>query len=85
MTSKDLRKQETTEGYMLTPVNLTIKVLEPLTFQQWFKEGWDTYGSLISLLGGGFAAGAASLVFDRLRGNHRDNDTNLDKHNSRTP
>jgi hypothetical protein len=66
-----------TGGYTLTPVNLTLKVLEPLTFQQWFKEGWDTYGSLISLLGEGFAAGAASLVFDRLRNTHRRKDTDL--------
>ncbi|MBV9175958.1 MAG: hypothetical protein JO297_02850, partial [Nitrososphaeraceae archaeon] len=69
-----------TYAYMLTPVNLTLKVLEPLTFQQWFKEVWDTYGSLISLFGGGLAAGAASLVFDRLKNTRRHNDMDLDKH-----
>ena len=46
---------------------LTIRVSEPLTFTQWFKEGWDTYGSFISLVGGGFTAGLATLVFDRLK------------------
>jgi len=56
-----------TEGSIFVPVNLTINVLEPLSDEERFREWWDTYGDLISLLGGGFAAGVASLVFDRLR------------------
>lgn len=55
------------ESSLSTVADLTIRVLEPLTFTQWFKEGWDTYGSFISLVGGGFTAGLATLVFDRLK------------------
>jgi len=55
------------ESFVTAIANLTITVLEPLTVHEWFKEGWDTYGGFISLFGGGFAAGGASLVFDRLR------------------
>ena len=58
-----------TEGYTIIPLNLTVQVLEPLTFGEWFKEGWETYGNFISLLSGGFFAGAASLVLDRLKKN----------------
>lgn len=58
-----------TEGYAIIPLNLTVQVLEPLTFGEWFKEGWETCGNFISLLSGGFFAGAASLVLDRLKKN----------------
>jgi hypothetical protein len=56
-----------TESFITTTANLTIKVLETLTPAQRFKEVWDTYGGLIGLIGGGFAAGITSLVFDRLK------------------
>jgi hypothetical protein len=55
------------ESSFNTVADSSIRVLEPLTFTQWFKEGWDTYGSIISLVGGGFTAGLATLVFDRLK------------------
>ena len=56
-----------TEGFITALANLTIKVLEPLTPSERFKEGWDTYGGFISLVGGGFAAGVTSLLFDRFK------------------
>jgi hypothetical protein len=71
-----------TYGYMTVPANLTVKVVEPLTFQQRFKEAWDTYGTLISLVGGGFAAGAASLVFERLK---KKNESNEYKNKKKPP
>jgi hypothetical protein len=49
------------------PLFLNIKVLSPLTFSQQFKDFWETFGSFISVLIGGFTAGSAALVFDRLR------------------
>ncbi|MGN6624494.1 MAG: hypothetical protein ACTHKK_10165, partial [Candidatus Nitrosocosmicus sp.] len=68
-----------TYGYMTVPANLTVKVVEPLTFQQRFKEAWDTYGTLISLVGGGFAAGTASLVFERLKKKNESDENKQDK------
>jgi hypothetical protein len=56
-----------TESFITAVTNLTIKVLEPLTPSQIFKEVWNTYGGFISLVGGGFAAGVTSLVFDRFK------------------
>jgi hypothetical protein len=60
-----------TESFITTAANLTIKILEPLTPSQRFKEVWDTYGGLIGLIGGGFAAGVTSLAFDRLKDRKR--------------
>jgi hypothetical protein len=56
-----------TESFITAVANLTIKVLEPLTPSQIFKEVWDTYGGVISLVAGGFAAGITSLLFDRFK------------------
>jgi hypothetical protein len=68
-----------TESFITTVANLTIKVLEPLTPSERFKEGWDTYGAFISLVGGGFAAGVTSLVFDRLKDRKKKNDDDNNK------
>lgn len=64
-----------TEGYMLVPLNLTVQVLEELTFQESFKGFWETFGGFISLLGGGFAAGFSVLVIDRLKNRKKNNKT----------
>jgi hypothetical protein len=53
---------------MKTTANMTIHVLQPLRFPEWFKQGWDTYVQPISIILGGFAGGAASLLFDRFKG-----------------
>lgn len=50
--------------------NLAITILEPLSFAEKFRDFWSTYGDLVSLIGGGFAAGIAALVLDRLRKKH---------------
>jgi hypothetical protein len=57
----------TINGYTTTKANLTLTVIEPLTIQQQIKDFWEIWGSPISLIGGGFAAGLASLVFDRMK------------------
>ena len=52
-------------------VNLSMTILKPLGFSDWFRQEWDTYGDFIGLIGGGFAAGAASLAFDRVRSRNK--------------
>jgi hypothetical protein len=56
-----------TESFVTTITNLTIRILEPFSISERFKEIWDTYGGFISLVGGGFAAGFSALLFDRLK------------------
>jgi len=46
--------------------NLPITVLEPLTAQEHFVNFWSAYGDPINLIAGGFAAGFAALVFNKL-------------------
>jgi hypothetical protein len=47
--------------------DLTVDVQKgPDAFEQ-MKAFWNAFGGPISLVGGGFAAGAASLIFDRLK------------------
>jgi hypothetical protein len=65
--SKSYSSYVPTESFSTTVADLTVKVLEPLTFPEWFKEGWETYGGFISLVAGGFTAGVASLLFDRIK------------------
>jgi hypothetical protein len=46
---------------------LSINVLEKLTPIEQFDSFWRSFGGLIALIGGGFAAGFSALVFDRLK------------------
>ncbi|MDQ6669124.1 MAG: hypothetical protein M3Y53_13005, partial [Thermoproteota archaeon] len=55
------------QGYITTKANLTISVLEPPSVNQRIKDFWSTYGSLVSLIGAGFAGGASTVVFDYLK------------------
>jgi len=66
-----------TESSTIRNVNLSMTVQEPLTFSEWFKEGWATYGGFIGLIVGGFAAGAASLTFDRIKMRKKGHNTKL--------
>jgi hypothetical protein len=50
-----------------TPSYFTVIVKPPLNWEEKFKGFWETYGEVISLIGGGFAAGFTALVFDRVR------------------
>ena len=63
-------------GYIMREANLTISVKDPLSFQEQFKDFWDTFGQPISIVAGGFAGGIASLLFDRLK--KPKEDVNLD-------
>jgi hypothetical protein len=58
---------KTTSDNITEILNLPITILQPLTFGEEFSAFWDTYGGALSLVGGGFAAGFAALVFDKLR------------------
>jgi hypothetical protein len=44
------------QGYITTKANLAISVVESPGFNQSIKDFWSTYGSLVSLVGAGFAA-----------------------------
>jgi hypothetical protein len=48
-------------------LNVPVTVIEPLTFEEQFTAFWNVYGDPISLVGGGFAAGFAALVFNKLQ------------------
>jgi hypothetical protein len=55
------------QGYATSKANLTISVVKPPGIDQRIKEFWETYGSLISLVGAGFAGGASTIVFEHLK------------------
>jgi hypothetical protein len=42
-------------------------VIEPLTFQEELKDFWLAYGSMITLIGAGFAGGLSSLFFEYIK------------------
>jgi hypothetical protein len=56
------RTENITESFS----NFTITLLSPLTEEERFVAFWESYGGFISLVGGGFAAGFAALVFNKL-------------------
>jgi hypothetical protein len=49
------------------PSYLIITIHKPPSLEERFTAFWGVWGSLIGLVGGGFAAGFAALVFDRVR------------------
>ena len=53
-------------------------VVEPYPFQEQFKDFWSAYGDIISLIGGGFAAGLSALLIDRFRGRSRNKSRKID-------
>ena len=61
-----------TESLITAVTNLKVDVLDPYSASEIFKNFWDVYGDLISLIGGGFAAGFSALVFDRLNRKRKD-------------
>jgi hypothetical protein len=56
-----------TKGNVLGVANLTLSVIEPITFQDQIKEFWIAYGGIITLIGAGFGGGLASYVLDRAK------------------
>lgn len=42
-------------------------VVNPYPIEERFEEFWETYGAMISLVGGGFAAGLSALLIDRFK------------------
>jgi hypothetical protein len=48
-------------------VNLTLSVIKPPSIDQQMKEFWGTYGSLISLVGAGFAGAASTFVSEYVK------------------
>lgn len=56
-----------TKGYEIKSGNFTVNVIEPLTFREELKDFWSAYGSMITLIGAGFAGGLSSLFFEYVR------------------
>ena len=47
--------------------NLTVTVIEPLSFDDKVKEFWGTYVSIISLMTAGFVGGFSTYVLDKIK------------------
>jgi len=60
-----LYSNSSTNKITTTFSNLTVTLLPSLNLQQRFADFWTTYGPVISLIGGRFAAGTAALFFNR--------------------
>jgi hypothetical protein len=56
-----------TQGYISGKGNLSISVVPPPSIDQRIKEFWSVYGSLISLVGAGFAGAASTFVFEYVK------------------
>jgi hypothetical protein len=56
-----------TIGYEIKNGNFSVDVIEPLTFQEEMKNFWSAYGSMITLIGAGFAGGLSSLFFEYIK------------------
>jgi hypothetical protein len=56
-----------TQGYISGKGNLSISVVPPPSIDQRIKDFWSVYGSLISLIGAGFAGAASTFVFEYLK------------------
>jgi hypothetical protein len=54
-------------GFDLKSGNFTINVVEPPSFQEELRVFWAAYGSIISLIGAGFAGGLSSLFFESVK------------------
>ncbi len=70
-------------GYVTGSANLTITVLEAQSMLEQFKDFWDVFGQPISIVAGGFAGGATSLLFDKLKKpkeRKENNDTKFEDH-----
>jgi hypothetical protein len=68
-------------GYVTGSANLTTTVLEAPSPLEQFKDFWDVFGQPISIIAGGFAGGATSLLFDKLKKpkeRKENNDTKFD-------
>lgn len=63
----NIKSNSLTNKISATSSDLTISILKRLTFEEEFTGFWNAYGSLISLIGGGFAAGFTALIFDRIK------------------
>jgi len=64
-----------TQGYITTKANLTMSVVEPPSVNERVKDFWITYGSLVSLVGAGFAGGASTVVFEYLKNRKKEKRT----------
>jgi hypothetical protein len=64
-----------TQGYITTIANLTMSVVEPHSVNERVKDFWSTYGSLVSLVGAGFAGGASTVVFEYLKNRKKEKRT----------
>jgi hypothetical protein len=64
-----------TQGYIASKANLTMSVVEPPCVNERVKDFWSTYGSLVFLVGAGFAGGASTVVFEYLKNRKKEKRT----------
>ena len=60
-------KKYPTIGYITSPVNLTIGVIPPLTFNETFTALWGTYGTRIAIFASGIVGAFSTLFVEWLR------------------
>lgn len=65
-------------GYIIKEANLSLSVIEPPTTAEQVKDFWSAYGSLITLMGAGFAGGLSTYLFDYLK-NRKKSGAPIDK------
>jgi hypothetical protein len=63
----DLASLVPSQGHSVARAVMTLNVMAPLTFSEWFAEGWKIYGDFIGFVGGGFAAGLSALAIEKIR------------------
>jgi hypothetical protein len=55
------------QGYISKQANLSLSVIKPPTLAEQVNEFWGTYGTLISLMGAGFAGALSTYLFDYMK------------------
>ena len=77
ISSRTIGTNVTTSTVFPRPSYFTVVVTEN-RFDEKFKDFWNTYGGVIGLVAGGFAAGLSALLIDRLKGKSRNKSKTVD-------
>jgi len=68
----------TTSTIFPRPTYFTV-VISTYPFEERFRDFWNTFGDLISLVGGGIAAGLSALLIDRLKNRSKNKSQNINE------
>jgi hypothetical protein len=66
-TTTEIKSNSLTGNITKEYSGLTVNILRALNPQEQFGAFWEVWGGFISFIGAGFAAGAAAILFDRLK------------------